>query len=50
MDLKEEIDTLNNEISKLIIFKDDHNDLIKQMQDKMEKELSDSITGKEEEL
>jgi len=39
MDLKEEIDTLNNELGKLRIFKDDHDQLIKDMRKKMEKAL-----------
>ena len=34
MDLKEEIETLNNELGKLRIFKDDHEELIKDFKKK----------------
>ena len=42
MDLKEEIESLNGEIGKLNIFKDDHDEIIKDFKIAMEKELAES--------
>ena len=50
MDLKEEIDTLNGEIGKLRIFKDDYDQLIKDLKAKMEKTLIEGTQAKQEEL
>ena len=50
MDLKDEIEGLNVELGKLRIFKDDHDELIKDMKRKMEKELKEATEGKDEEL
>ena len=50
MDLKEEIEILNNEICKLQIFKDDQDEILKDMRIKMEKELDETIEAKDKEL
>jgi len=39
LDLKEEIDKLQNEVGKLILFKDDHDMLMKEERIKMEKAI-----------
>ena len=50
MDLKEEIETLNGEIGKLNIFKDDHEEMIADFKTAMEKELALAIKEKDEEM
>lgn len=50
LDLKEEMENLNIELGKLRIFKDDHDELIKDMRRKMEKELKEATEGKDEAL
>ena len=47
MDLKEEIEQLNAELGKLRIFKDDHDELIKEAKVKMEKAMEDTLQAKE---
>ena len=50
MDLKEEIDGLNNELGKLRIFKDDYDEMVKELTRKMEKESHEKLEEKEKEL
>ena len=47
LDLKDEITKLQYEVSKLIIYKDDHDVLMKQATDALEKEYIGTIDQKE---
>ena len=50
MDLKEEIETLNTEVGKLRIFKDDFDEMKKELVRGLEKDRDDQLEVKDEEL